>query len=187
MPMPDWRALSGLCAAGRLDPRQVAIGRGISGPPQPLVVRHHGRPATRLPGGASFRVGLLLRGCRRRCEANDAIAIDAEVGGLAGRQRTPGTDGVRLGLRLRARAFAAAAAAAALPWSISKDGDEGGETGAGEATAAGEAADAAGASSAGAVDASCADAVERPAAINSKTAGTTCMYRPRKELHRDYC
>ena len=97
--MPDWRALSGLCAAGRLDARQVAIGFGISGPAQPLAVRHHGRPATRLPGGAGFRVGLLLLRRQRRREANDAVAIDAEVGGLAGRQRTPGGDGVRLGLR----------------------------------------------------------------------------------------
>lgn len=88
-----------------------------------------------------------------------------------------------------ARAFAAAAAAAALPWSISKDGGEGGETGAGEATAAGEAADAAGASGAGAASSVCgpgsvdsrwADAVERLAAINSKTAGTTCMLQAPK-------
>ncbi len=103
-----WRASGdplrpGLLRTGRIEAGKIAIGLGISGAAEPLTVLNHGRPASRLPGGAAVRFGLLFLRRQRRSGANDATVIDAEVGGLAGGKRPSGGDGRRLGSCLCSR------------------------------------------------------------------------------------
>src|SRR3982074_3065461 len=81
-----------------IEARKVAIGLGISGTAKSLAGGHDRRPATRFPGGARIRLGLLLFRRLRRGGTNDVIAVDAEVGGLAGRWRSADRRGRRFGV-----------------------------------------------------------------------------------------
>src|SRR5260221_13014226 len=84
-----------LCPGG-IEAGKVAIGFGVSGAANSLTIFNDGRTAARLPGDLRFRVGLPLLWCSRRRGANDAAAVDAEIGGLAGGKRPPGGDRRRL-------------------------------------------------------------------------------------------
>src|SRR6266480_3478637 len=69
---------------GRIEAGKIAIGFGIAGPANSLAIFDHGRTATRLPGRARLRIGLLFLRRPRRDGANHCAAVDAEIGGLAG-------------------------------------------------------------------------------------------------------
>src|ERR1700722_796481 len=79
-----------LLGPGGIVAGEVAIGFGILPAANPFAIFNDARTATRLPGGARLRVGLLLLRCPRRRCANDVTAIDDEVGRLAGSKRAPG-------------------------------------------------------------------------------------------------
>src|ERR1700675_2391361 len=91
-------AAIGLCLLrpGGIEAGKVAIGFGIFRAAHSLTILNDGRTAARLPGGLCFRVGLLLLRRSRRSGVNDAAAVDAEIGGLAGGKRFPGGDRRRL-------------------------------------------------------------------------------------------
>src|SRR5216683_6403555 len=84
-----------LCPGG-IEAGKVAIGFGIFGAAHSLTIFNDGWTAARLPGSLRFRVGLLFFRRSRRSGVNDAAAVDAEIGGLAGGKRFPGGDRRRL-------------------------------------------------------------------------------------------
>jgi hypothetical protein len=89
-----WRCL---LLPGGIEAGKVAIGFGVSRSPDPLAILDDGRTATRLPGSAPVRVGLLFLGRSRQSGTNDPTTIDAEIGGLAGSEGSSVGDGRRFG------------------------------------------------------------------------------------------